>query len=71
MYCPKCASTNTTVKSTKKGLITNRYRVCKDCSFDFMTFEAPKANLFMEEYLKYLKDNGELSLLQTKLAMMV
>jgi transcriptional regulator NrdR family protein len=68
MYCPKCASQNTTVKSTKKGLITKRYRICKDCNFDYTSSEIPNANLFMDQYLKHLQEVEVISDLQRKIA---
>ena len=42
MICPFCASEKTKVINTKKGFITERYRVCESCGAYFKTIEKPQ-----------------------------
>ena len=58
MYCPKCFSKNTRVRSTDpKGIFTYRYQHCLDCSFKFMTREKHITKLYNKRNTK-IPDDG-------------
>jgi len=61
MICPYCGSEDTSTKATIKGFKNKRYRQCKSCGKNWNTIELPVVDLFMEEYMDYLVDIGEIT----------
>ncbi len=63
MFCPACLCEKTKVNKTIKTVNTNeRYRVCEDCGFTFLTIEAIKTDKYWEEYKNYtLESNSGIS----------
>lgn len=59
VICPKCASSNTRVVKTIKGLKNTRFRKCKDCGYAWLTEELPIKDKKIVEYCEYLEDIGE------------
>jgi len=58
MYCPKCFSKNTRVRSTDpKGTFTYRYQHCLDCSLKFTTREQHITKLYNRRNTK-IPDDG-------------
>ncbi len=59
MYCPSCLCEKTKVNKTIKTLNTNeRYRVCEECNFTFLTIEAIKTDRYWEEYRDYTLESN-------------
>lgn len=59
MICPECASCNTRVIKTVKGLKNIRFRKCKDCGYSWLTEEIPVKDKKIVKYCEYLEDIGE------------
>jgi transcriptional regulator NrdR family protein len=60
MICPRCASSETRVYGTQKGLVTVRFRKCTPCGYKFLTQELVKEDLLSHDYNNYLESIGEL-----------
>jgi len=60
MICPYCGNDKTYVYGSRPGFTQKRYRECPKCKQTFITKEVPVSNLYMVEYIEYLKEIGEL-----------
>jgi len=62
MNCPRCNYQKIKTTNIEKGLVNKRFKKCQKCNHNFVTVEVLYVDTYWIEYIKNLKQSGELDI---------